>query len=172
MMCSLRKKDKIPTILKRLFKMLVGIVVIPLLPLLLPFYFYDKYQDSKRRKIWEEEHGYVNGEKKYLVWDDISGAGTLTCKDCGEKVNVIGFTHGAYSCKRGVQCQHCGTFFTEYNESKEYHKYGPRTEDVVCPTCGKVYESKDEPISLDRKEFLFCSKCKSKHLKYDMAYIT
>lgn len=53
--------------------------------------------------------------------------------------NTGGFTHGAY---RGVQCQHCGTFFTEYNESKEFHKFGPRTEDVVCPNCGKFIQVK------------------------------
>ena len=160
------------TIIQRLLKIFVVIIALPLFPFYLPFYFYKSYKYKKERKVWEEENGYVNGEKRYLVWGDIPGAGTLICKDCGNRVDVTGFTHGAYSCRMGVQCQHCGTFFTEYNESKKYHNLGPRTEDVACPNCGQVYKSKDEPISLNRKEFLFCPKCRSKNLKYHMDYIT
>ena len=156
-----------------ILKILALIVAIPLLPLLLPLYFYKLYRTKKEKKIWEKENGYIDGKKVYLVWQDISGAGTLTCNDCGEKMDVIGFTHGNYSCKMGVQCQKCGHIFTEYNKSEKYHQFSPRTEDVLCPQCGNLCIGKEEYILSNRsKGFLFCTKCRSKNLKYDMSYIT
>ncbi len=110
-------------------------------------------------------------KKDYLTFCDIHGAGTITCNSCGIRTEVTVFMHGPYSCAIGRQCQSCGTFFTEYNESKIYHTFGPPTKDAVCPQCGTVnfrnkelYKFQDTP--------LFCPKCKSRNLKYYMKSIS
>lgn len=168
------KANKGTSIKDKILKILAMIVVaIPLFPLLLPLYLCKLYLTKKEKQKWEKENGYIDGKKVYWVWQDISGAGILTCKDCGEKMDVIGFTHGNYSCKMGVQCQKCGHIFTEYNESEKYHQFSPRTEDVLCPQCGTLCIGKEEHILSKRnKGFLFCTKCRSKNLEYRMRYIT
>ena len=168
------KANKGTSIKEKILKILAIIVVaIPLFPLLLPLYLCKLYLTKKEKQKWEKENGYIDGKKVHWVWQDISGAGILTCKDCGEKMDVIGFTHGNYSCKMGVQCQKCGHIFTEYNESEKYHQFSPRTEDVLCPQCGTLCIGKEEHILSKRnKGFLFCTKCRSKNLEYRMRYIT
>jgi len=110
-------------------------------------------------------------KKGNLTFCNIHGAGSITCTDCGMQTEVTVFMHGPYSCEIGRQCQSCGTFFTEHNESKIYHTFGPQTKNTVCPQCGTInfrngelYKRQDTP--------LFCPKCKSRNLQYQMEFIS
>lgn len=109
-----------------------------------------------------------------LTFRSMGGAGKVVCDDCGFQKDIISFTHGGTArgrscCQIGRQCCHCGTFFTEYNESDEgkRHIMSKRKEPLLCPSCGKICEDKKT-----RDSILFCPKCKGKKMKYEMRYIT
>ena len=90
----------------------------------------------------------------------MGGHGALSCGDCGFSQELTSSTHGyhrgdegLHKCSTsGFQCQSCGKLTTK--EACE--------ESLVCECGGK----------LDREELLFCPKCKSKSLDYNMHYIT
>ncbi len=106
-------------------------------------------------------------EKGALYFCYMGGSGTILCLECDYQKDIISFTHGAYECNIGRQCQNCGTFFSEYNKSEEYHKISPRTEPLLCPECGIICNLKKT-----RDNTLFCPQCKGIHLQYVMKYIT
>jgi hypothetical protein len=72
------------------------------------------------------------------------------------------FMHGATSgpdacCDEGLQCLSCGQFVSVHLEGNPPVTPVPRCE------CGG---------ELSRDHFLFCPQCRSKKLRYEMAYIT
>jgi hypothetical protein len=138
-------------------------LLIIMFPLMLILYWISKLTD----KISEKKHKQKPREKNALYFDHMGGAGIIYCKDCNYQKNIISFTHGAYNCDIGRQCQNCGFFFAEYNESEKYHEISPRTEPLLCPKCNSVCD-----LTNTRDEALFCPRCKSKNLRYSMRYIT
>lgn len=96
----------------------------------------------------------------FLIFVNMTGAGTITCNDCNYEENIIAFTHGfdendCTDSNTGYQCQSCGKFQAltqcDINEKK-----------FTCE-CGGL---------LDREKPLFCPQCKSKNVIYGTKYIT
>lgn len=108
----------------------------------------------------------------YLTFQNISGVGYIRCKHCQHSQEVISFVHGPTSATIGRQCPQCGEFCAEYNESKEYHQFGPSKEDFVCPKCKYIIKHKDESIFKGNENPLFCPKCESPDLEYETSYLT
>lgn len=127
----------------------LGILFYPLLyGILIRDYF-------KTDSIKRDEKPMIRDEN-LLYFTQIGGAGKISCKNCDFNEKIIGFLHGiVFWTKTGFQCQKCGKFHEiecDMNNTKE----------VKC-NCGG---------NLERDEHLFCPKCKSKKLHYDMEYIT
>ena len=114
----------------------------------------------------------LKADENYLCFSRMGGAGSIECKDCGHKEEIISFIHGDTSCLIGRQCPHCHAFVVEKNESQEYHTFGEATEDLVCPECGTVIRKKNEYFLKGNDDPLFCPKCHSARLIYNMRYIT
>ena len=94
-------------------------------------------------------------EDDELTFSSMGGAGEISCKNCNFSQEITSFIHGATSgpdawCEAGMQCQRCGGFTTT-SEKKE-----------LCECGGE----------LSRDNLLFCPKCRSKRLSYEMFYIT
>lgn len=157
--------------MKKAIHIILYPLVLCLLILLSPYFLFCYL---KEKWEYQKEHGYVWGKKVYLTFNgDIHGAGTLTCLDCGKEYEIIGFIHGVYDCRIGRQCQYCGFFFDELNESQKAFQFSPRNKDLFCPKCGHLYAKKEESIlKAKSRQFLFCPTCKSKHLSYKIDYIT
>lgn len=108
----------------------------------------------------------------FLTFQNTGGAGHIRCKQCHHVQNIVSFVHGTMSATIGRQCPQCGEFCTEYNESKEYHQFGPSTEDFVCPKCNYTIRRKDESIFKGNENPLFCPKCNSVELEYTTSFFT
>ena len=95
-----------------------------------------------------------------LYFKEMAGGGTIHCCDCGYSEDIISSVHGFDNSDvdtfgSGYQCQSCGKFYDlNFDESRKDNKR--------CECGGKLED--DKPI--------FCPKCKSKNMVYDMAYIT
>jgi predicted RNA-binding Zn-ribbon protein involved in translation (DUF1610 family) len=111
-------------------------------------------------------------DEDYLRFSRMGGAGIIKCEECGHEEEIISFTHGMMSCDIGRQCPHCHAFAVEHNEGREYHTFGEATEDFICPECGAVIRKKEESILKGNDDPLFCPKCHSPRLSYQMIYIT
>lgn len=123
---------------------------------------------SKERIVTEPKEQLVKKPKdQSLYFSYMGGVGQVQCQDCNFEKGVMSFTHGAYECNIGRQCQSCGAFFTEHNVSKEYHKTAPTVEPLLCPECNSVCD-----VIKSRESALFCPQCKSKRLKYEIRYLT
>ena len=64
---------------------------------------------------------------------------------------------------------------THYNFDKFLEGYLPKAKDgktFVCPKCGTLIRKKEENILKGNNDPLFCPKCHSARLRYDMIYIT
>lgn len=97
-----------------------------------------------------------------LTFSDMGGGGTIHCRGCGYHESIISFTHGeteeGEECfTAGLQCLSCGKFVTVSNEAGSANQ-SRRT----CDCDGQ----------LSNKHVLFCPKCRSKSLTYDLEYIT
>lgn len=165
----------------------VSPIIIPTTVVVYPVYLIDKYFFEEKRQERQEradreqlrlkraakcrEYG-IPEDTPYLSFEYIHGAGTIYCKDCGHQEKVIGFVHGAYSCKIGRQCPHCHTFVAEYNESKHYHTIGLFNNDFLCPKCGEVIHRREDSWDKGKDSPLFCPKCHGYRLSYHMEYIT
>jgi len=95
-----------------------------------------------------------------LYFKDMAGGGTIYCRDCGYSEKIVSDVHGFQGSpvdtfRSGYQCQSCGKFY-DLNFDEE------QNDNKRC-VCGGILED-DKPI--------FCPKCKSKDMIYDMAYIT
>jgi len=91
----------------------------------------------------------------WIYYYSMGGAGTISCKDCGYKEAITSFVHGISDAAWGYQCQSCGKFHSLNNAQKA-------AKPLTC-SCGG---------ELSRDEALFCPQCKSKSMRYDVAYIT
>ena len=111
-------------------------------------------------------------DEDYLCFSHMGGAGTIVCDDCGYQEDIVSFIHGDMSCTIGRQCPHCHAFTIEHNESTEYHAFGESTEDFKCPKCGTVIRKKEEPFLKGNDAPLFCPKCHSPRLHYDLGILT
>jgi hypothetical protein len=113
---------------------------------------------AERRSQREWEKRVAQG----LEFSLMGGAGVISCQDCGFRQEITSFTHGATSgpdacCDEGFQCLSCGKFVSVHREGNPPDDPVPRCE------CGG---------ELSRDHFLFCPKCRSRKLRYAMAYIT
>lgn len=108
----------------------------------------------------------------YLSFQNTSGAGVVKCKHCYHTQEIISFVHGPMSADIGRQCPQCGEFCVEHNESKEYHQFGPSTEDFRCPKCNYIIRKKEESIFKGNENPLFCPKCHSVKLEYLTSFLT
>lgn len=94
----------------------------------------------------------------------MGGVGTINCVECGHIVKVLSFTHGfTHDWKQeanttGYQCLACGKFARVSKVNGDVEIPG----EMSCKCGGK----------LSRDHVLFCPKCKSKKLSYEMEYIT
>ena len=117
------------------------------------------YVDSQNMEhyvteIWADEMQIIS-KSSPLYHQQMGGAGTISCYNCGYKESITSFIHGINDADTGYQCQLCGNFFT-LNDSQK------TTKPLVC-SCGG---------ELSRDKALFCPQCKSKSMRYDMEYIT
>lgn len=83
----------------------------------------------------------------------MGGVGKIQCRDCIYQENIVSFTHGLNTSASGLQCQLCGKF----------HSIKNLCDNKPLCECGGV---------LERDNLIFCPKCKSENMKYDMCYIT
>ena len=125
-------------------------------PLLVSHLVQQWMREKREQREWEEERA------KGLQYSLMDGAGVIACEQCGYREEVVSFTHGLTwgpdaSADEGRQCLECGAFTTVHLEGDP-----PVTTVPRCACGGK----------LSREHFLFCPKCRSKKLRYDMSYIT
>ena len=111
-------------------------------------------------------------DEEYLSFSRMGGVGTIKCMECGHQEEVVSFVHGMTSCDIGRQCPHCHAFVVEHNEGEEYHIFGQAAEDFVCPECGTVIRKKDEDFLKGNDSPLFCPKCHSPRLRYELSFLT
>lgn len=129
--------------------LILGIVFYPVLYLVITI-------DSFRKKSFDKKPE-PNYNDNYRYFWQMGGAGTIQCNECNFKEDIVSFIHGmdGYA-KTGFQCQVCGTF-----KGIEQYKMN-ETLNTQCE-CGG---------NLEREEPLFCPKCKTKNISYQMRYIT
>ena len=110
------------------------------------------------KKGWAEDFSAF----PFLLYSKMSGAGTISCCDCGYKEDITSFLHWLYNsdsgiydeCSTGYQCQTCGKFHALSRKEERNNRQ--------CD-CGG---------NLEREKPIFCPHCKSKNIKYGMAYMT
>lgn len=116
----------------------------------------DVIKEVKNYLLYKRNYASPNDS----TFDQVGEVGDIRCLECDFSQQVIGFSHAPFSCHIGRQCQKCGTFFTEYNESDKYHQFGRRIKPVRCPNCQKEYKDSDTYKTYP----LFCPRCKSKRI--------
>ena len=149
--------------LKKYARFIIFIVVLPFMfitfLLVAPFSTIENIIKKGSKTIRTDEP--MEKEDYSIYYWQMGGAGTIICKDCGYKEDIVSFLHsfdgeGNPSDGRwGYQCQSCGRFHT-LNDSQRAEK------PLICPCGGEL--SRDKP--------LFCPQCKSTNLRYKMSYIT
>lgn len=91
-----------------------------------------------------------------LYYWRMGGSGTIRCLECDFEQNIISFLHGVDDWNRiGYQCQKCGKFQVIENDL--------HIPEVKKCECGG---------NIDREKPIFCPKCKTNHVAYDLKYIT
>lgn len=96
------------------------------------------------RKIYDDRLYFIS-----------SGAGIIRCLECDFEQEIVSFLHGVNRCSTGYQCQKCGKFHAVENEIN--HSSRRR-----CECGGKL--NRDKP--------LFCPKCRSNHVTYEVCKLT
>lgn len=142
------------------FGVTLTLALVLLWPVFLASWFQERRRGGHGRELWEN---YLNQPiPRGLTFARMGGAGTIFCKDCGYEEEITSFTHG-YTAegKRcgtfGHQCQSCGKF-------SDVDDHGvPLSATALRCECGG---------QLEREEVLFCPKCRSTNLGYNMEYIT
>ena len=100
----------------------------------------------------------IVNEDNFLYFTNMGGAGKIHCNLCELSQDIVSFLHGfgedpwSYS---GYQCQQCGMFHA--------------IEHDMDNTAGKKCECGGQ---LERDKPLFCPKCGTKDVFYNMSYIT
>jgi hypothetical protein len=103
-----------------------------------------------------------------LTIESHSGAGALSCNDCGHLEQVHLFTHGfgpTSQCAIGYQCQSCAKFVTFDSEPVGDQGMAALKELVKRSRCecGGKY-ARDKPV--------MCPRCKSVKVEYDLGMVT
>ena len=134
-----------------MFEVFFRLLIILFYPLFYGILLIDHFRSKKRAK-----------NKITAPADDFqyfrSGAGVITCKDCGFTQHIVSFLHwldDGDGTLTGFQCQACGKFHELKNTLAV-------SESMNCE-CGGT---------MSRKEPLFCPTCRSKKVTYKMSYIT
>jgi hypothetical protein len=128
--------------------------------ILTPFLIPKFIKDEKKNK--QHEVKPAEDDKNYF-WR-LGGEGTIYCKDCGYKEDIISFIHGfdengmSDGCS-GYQCQSCGKFNAL---DDEFEGNGKIVTKHTCSCGGELREDKA----------LFCPQCESYNMGYQMEYIT
>ncbi len=130
-------------------KIIIRVMTIILFPFFLVIAIISDIQD-KQKKLQDNKDTNLS-EKRGLFFSYINGIGYLTCKDCGNKQEILAFMHSIDSSTTGYQCQDCGHF------QKVFSYKHQATNIPRCEKCGGTL-SRDEPI--------FCQVCKSKNVEY------
>lgn len=126
--------------------------------------FITKHPESESFRT-EARLAFVKVAPGFRSFQNVNGVISIRCLDCGHvEKDVIAFTHGAFDASIGRQCPNCGQFVVEKNHSEEYHKFGPSTEDFICPKCHYIIRAKEESIFKGDANPLFCPKCSSTRL--------
>jgi len=132
-------------------KITLGVFTILFYPLLYPIIFH--HLKSLRR---QKQLDNVKLLDYRLFFFKISGSGVFSCNDCSFNQKIIAHLHGAKGWQlSGCQCQTCGKFHKTEN-------YSNNLERQKCD-CGGILE-RDNPI--------FCPKCRSFQVGYEMRIIT
>ena len=91
-----------------------------------------------------------------LYYWRIGGAGIIRCQECDFEQSIISFLHGANNWnKTGYQCQNCGKF-----------------QEIENDLHGSTVKKCDCGGGLDREKPIFCPKCKTTNVYYDLTGIT
>jgi hypothetical protein len=137
------------------FRMVITTGFILLWPVFIPGVLRERARIRARKKNFEE--------KSQGLWLEYNtgGHGTVTCNDCHFSKELTSFIHGRDWCNSGFQCQSCGklTSIRAGGPGRPRNEYERR---LVC-ACGG---------DLARDRVVFCPRCKSKNMSYDMEYIT
>ncbi len=137
------------------FELTLSLVCALLWPALAVIVLQERSRQLKDQRQWEER------VRSGIEFTRMGGAGSIHCRDCSYEQEIVSFTHG-YSdtgptSETGVQCLKCGKLTT----LSEGHGTDDDTE-APCD-CGGA---------LSRDHVLFCPRCRSKNLVYEMRYIT
>lgn len=137
------------------FELTLSAVAALLWPALAIMLLQQRATELSKQRQWEER------VRSGIEFSMMGGAGSVRCRDCSYEQEIVSFTHG-YSdtgptSQTGVQCLQCGKLTT-------IAEGGDNDTDVGTPCeCGGT---------LSRDHVLFCPKCRSKNLLYEMSYIT
>ncbi len=129
-----------------LFRIMLAIGTLTLWPFFLPGMLKERNIPAK-----------VSHREQGLYFDQMGGAGIIKCQTCNYAHDIVSFIHGfpidSWN-KAGFQCQACGNFHEIENFLTNKNR--------ECDCGGE----------LSRGNKLFCPKCKSKNLSYQMEFIT
>ena len=116
------------------------------------------YRKNKKIEKKQKLEDLINN-KSFLYFKDTYGGGIIRCHGCCFKEEINCSTHGFSDVGDfydGYQCQTCGKFHTITSYGNEITKIDR------CPCGGKL--SRDNPI--------FCQKCRSFDVSFQMTYVT
>lgn len=159
------KNYRLPRWIRLGISYIVLVIFTLLLFILTPFLTLDLIIRNRNRKKKRSE--YTENVDTNLYFRYMGGAGTVYCCDCRFSEDIISHLHGVEvddsgfeieTFSSGYQCQSCGKFHTL--DSSEIKKVEESSKQCDCG--GK----------LEREKPVFCPKCKSRNMKYDMEYIT
>ena len=151
---SLQNSAGIKTASKRrvlLFEVFFRLLIILFHPLFYCILLIDYYRSKKRAK------NKITAPANDCLYFR-SGAGVITCKDCGFNQHIVSFLHGlddGEGTLTGYQCQACGKFHELKNSLGV-----PVSMNCECGG------------TMSRTEPFFCPTCRSKNVTYKMSYIT
>lgn len=116
-----------------------------------PIVLYQRHRERREIVQWQSERRFG--------FSDMAGAGTLVCKDCGHRQDIVGFVHGGHECdgqhkswsRESRQCQTCHRIVS--------------VDDNQTPPCECGGElARDKPV--------LCPSCAGSNLTYDVAFLT
>ena len=136
-----------------LFRLVATVVFV----LLWPVFIYGIVKDQRQRKSSMRAFQDTLAEGLWFQYS-MGGRGDIRCGGCGYTEEVTSFIHGVSSSVTGFQCQVCGSFaaIESVGSANEYAR------GLVCG-CGGP---------LDREKIVFCPRCRSRSLTYNLRVIT
>ncbi len=153
---ALTSREKVPDGKLLAFRLTLSIVFALLWPLILVSVLREKTKADTERRAWKlrVESG--------IEFSRMGGAGAIHCSACGFEQDLVSFTHGYTDdgercCHQSCQCLSCGKFIAVHGIGEPAHFT------VTSCECGGEFS---------RDHVLFCPKCRSRDLRYDMHFIT